>query len=831
VNYTLQEGGTATSETFPVTILRNTPITIPPRNVTVNGAPVTYNFANWDDGDTRNPRNFYASHDATRTVRLKGHRVTTSSGAAWASNERRIAVDFDWVGPTYHAVYESGGTIWYLRNRRNAGWEPERVISTGTEAASNPTITTHSWGHEDQIQVYVAWIDDGYVWFRASNADNGLTWKDVKAIPAGMASSVILPDPYASIWAEGTSGYEGIYYYKMPETNDTGEPHRIPGTEGISSSPAACATGGCRYDLAFIRNGSVYVEGFSDPDLLNGWVPPTVCSPAVDLTSPGWTPSNPTIVNNDGVICVAWEERYGATRRIAYRERSGGAWSPTSYFTHSNHLVAKPALAIDGECGRVNLLWECGGSIARVTRPRIGTVWEGVAHIGNGRAPSIVESSSQRAVPMWVSGASAPYSIELAGSLACNSPGGGGGGGCPVLQVFKNGQWQDRNSVLGKSAYAAEAIVDDDWYWVQETVGAATSPTIQFRIKEATEGERTTLDFAEFWVVDHPTSTNVWSTQEGKRIQSTAVRLPTIARMKGGPSLLEELEEVGDDNTFGVGGGDSLVVVFSDTTETPSDAAVVIYGEGKPHLYTWAQVDEYPRGIRIEPTYTIGAGDVVMPRKLFSPAVIDSPKVHRGDGIPDTLKLAIGEYHELDQIALLEHVEPWSGIVVKPLSTATHSANGNVTTAVSAVGGTSTTIDYGQYVTLSFAYPALAAGKTREMIVRLRGSYSRTSQALTDPPVESEPWVWGIHQIVPNPSAGSVVVYVNRQGGARHRLSLYDVGGRLVRTLSEGNGEHGTQAVSWDGRDDQGHHVGAGVYFARLVEGSRTDNKTLVLLR
>jgi len=295
VNYTLQEGGTTSPETFPVTILRNTPITIPPKNVTVNGAPVTYTFANWDDGDTQNPRDFYASHDTTRTVRLKGHRVTSSPGATWASNARRITVDSDWVGPSYHAVYESGGTIWHLRNRRNAGWEPERPVSVGSGSASNPTITTHSWGHDDQIQVYVAWIENGYVRFRASNIDNGLTWQDVRDIPSGVGSSVILPDPYGVIWAEGAPGYEGIYYYKMPLTNDTWEPHRIPGTEGSSSSPAACGSSGCRYELAFIRDGRVYVEGFSDPDPLDGWVAPTVCSPAVDLTSPGWSATHPTI--------------------------------------------------------------------------------------------------------------------------------------------------------------------------------------------------------------------------------------------------------------------------------------------------------------------------------------------------------------------------------------------------------------------------------------------------------------------------------------------------------------------------------------------------------
>jgi len=59
-------------------------------------------------------------------------------------------------------------------------------------------------------------------------------------------------------------------------------------------------------------------------------------------------------------------------------------------------------------------------------------------------------------------------------------------------------------------------------------------------------------------------------------------------------------------------------------------------------------------------------------------------------------------------------------------------------------------------------------------------------------------------------------------------IRLYDVSGRLVRTLWLARGEHGTE--QWDGRDEGGRLVPAGLYFARLTGGSRHARARIVLL-
>ncbi|MBE0566667.1 MAG: S8 family serine peptidase, partial [Krumholzibacteria bacterium] len=71
----------------------------------------------------------------------------------------------------------------------------------------------------------------------------------------------------------------------------------------------------------------------------------------------------------------------------------------------------------------------------------------------------------------------------------------------------------------------------------------------------------------------------------------------------------------------------------------------------------------------------------------------------------------------------------------------------------------------------------------------------------------------------PNPFNPRTVLRFTAQGGVPAELAVYDVRGRLVRTLVQGVLAPGQQEVAWDGRDDRGRGVPSGQYFARLAEG------------
>jgi len=84
----------------------------------------------------------------------------------------------------------------------------------------------------------------------------------------------------------------------------------------------------------------------------------------------------------------------------------------------------------------------------------------------------------------------------------------------------------------------------------------------------------------------------------------------------------------------------------------------------------------------------------------------------------------------------------------------------------------------------------------------------------------------------PNPASPSTrILFVLPAGGAGAvALSVYDASGRRVRTFVP-RFAPGLNEVAWDGTDDQGHTVKAGVYFYRLEAGAIRDSRRLVVVR
>jgi len=83
----------------------------------------------------------------------------------------------------------------------------------------------------------------------------------------------------------------------------------------------------------------------------------------------------------------------------------------------------------------------------------------------------------------------------------------------------------------------------------------------------------------------------------------------------------------------------------------------------------------------------------------------------------------------------------------------------------------------------------------------------------------------------PNPfTATSTVSFVQPQA-AHVRLQVFDLGGRLVRTLADESHAAGTQRFQWDGRADDGSVAPTGLYFARVEADGRTASQRIVRMR
>ncbi len=84
----------------------------------------------------------------------------------------------------------------------------------------------------------------------------------------------------------------------------------------------------------------------------------------------------------------------------------------------------------------------------------------------------------------------------------------------------------------------------------------------------------------------------------------------------------------------------------------------------------------------------------------------------------------------------------------------------------------------------------------------------------------------------PNPfNPTTAISYTVPASGAEVRLTIYDLAGRVVRTLVTGLEQGGEHVAVWHGRDDAGRAVGSGVYFYRLVVGDESIERKMVMLK
>ena len=83
----------------------------------------------------------------------------------------------------------------------------------------------------------------------------------------------------------------------------------------------------------------------------------------------------------------------------------------------------------------------------------------------------------------------------------------------------------------------------------------------------------------------------------------------------------------------------------------------------------------------------------------------------------------------------------------------------------------------------------------------------------------------------PNPFNPTTNIHYELATAQRVTLSIFDVGGRLVKTLEAGMKDVGAHNAPWNGVDDNGAAVASGVYYVRLAGSAETLTRKIVLLK
>ena len=82
-----------------------------------------------------------------------------------------------------------------------------------------------------------------------------------------------------------------------------------------------------------------------------------------------------------------------------------------------------------------------------------------------------------------------------------------------------------------------------------------------------------------------------------------------------------------------------------------------------------------------------------------------------------------------------------------------------------------------------------------------------------------------------NPSRAASALRFGLPAAGRVHLAVHDAAGRQVRTLAEGEFPAGQHSAEWDGNEDAGHPVAAGLYFARIDTPGFTATRRIARLR
>ncbi|MBC8415062.1 MAG: T9SS type A sorting domain-containing protein [Candidatus Cloacimonetes bacterium] len=88
-----------------------------------------------------------------------------------------------------------------------------------------------------------------------------------------------------------------------------------------------------------------------------------------------------------------------------------------------------------------------------------------------------------------------------------------------------------------------------------------------------------------------------------------------------------------------------------------------------------------------------------------------------------------------------------------------------------------------------------------------------------------------LHGNYPNPFNPETKISFSLSQDQEIELTVYNLKGQKVRTLYTGNTSSGEQSVVWNGKDDDGKHVGSGLYFYKLRTEDKELTKKMLLLK
>ncbi len=108
-----------------------------------------------------------------------------------------------------------------------------------------------------------------------------------------------------------------------------------------------------------------------------------------------------------------------------------------------------------------------------------------------------------------------------------------------------------------------------------------------------------------------------------------------------------------------------------------------------------------------------------------------------------------------------------------------------------------------------------------------QAAYNPATPVTEDLPVK----MFRLDQNAPNPFNPQTVLTFEVAAPGRVSLAIYDVAGKLVRTLVDDTRPAGQFEATWNGMDDSGQRVSSGVYFAKYRAGDQEQTRKMTMVK
>ena len=191
-----------------------------------------------------------------------------------------------------------------------------------------------------------------------------------------------------------------------------------------------------------------------------------------------------------------------------------------------------------------------------------------------------------------------------------------------------------------------------------------------------------------------------------------------------------------------------------------------------------------------------------------------------------------------------EEVESYEGVLVK-ITDVTVSSINQYDWSVTDATGSEALIDDDMAVMAADNFMSdLEVGQELEYVmgifnysfgtykIQIRDLDDFGSSAGINDDVHVNPYEYALHENYPNPFNPETQIRFSIGGQENVKLVIYDVMGRQVRTLVNGDSfNSGFHVINWNGLDNVGNPVASGMYFYRIKAGDFIAHKKMMLVK